>query len=201
MYTFLYKELNLTVGAVLICASPFSAFFPSHTISCPLNHHSFLPVPWRCYKMFMSLKDAFWCVFHAYTWLERSGGGVVTDLILFLSSLAKHHVFKTDLSSCYVLIWCVAAVSGFLSLRTLTFGAGSFFLWGLPYALWGDQQYPVGASCAFSPAVTLKTVSRHWQLSWVSRGKISLAGNPCFPFHVYVWKIHQNASFKLINIL
>ena len=51
--------------------------------------------------------------------------------------------------------------SGFLSLRTLTFGAGSFFLWGLPYALWGDQQYPVGASCAFSPAVTLKTVSRH----------------------------------------
>lgn len=53
-------------------------------------------------------------------------------------------------------------------------------LGGLPYALWGDQQYPVGASCAFSSAVSLKTVSRHWQLSWGSRGKISPAENPCF---------------------
>lgn len=53
-------------------------------------------------------------------------------------------------------------------------------LGGLHYALWGDQQYPVGASCAFSSAVSLKTVSRHWQLSWGSRGKISPAENPCF---------------------
>ena len=34
----------------LVCASPLSAFFFfSNLISCPLNHHSFLPVPCGCY--------------------------------------------------------------------------------------------------------------------------------------------------------
>ena len=88
------------------------------------------------------------------------GGEVVTDLILFLSSLAKHRVFNTYPSSCYVLLRC-AALSQDFSASALTFGAGPFFLGGLPYALWGDQQYPVGASCSFSSAMTLKTVSRH----------------------------------------
>ena len=37
---------------------------------------------------------------HIYMTREKWAGGVVAYLILFLSSSAKHHVFKMDPSSC-----------------------------------------------------------------------------------------------------